>query len=429
MQHRRFRARWFALALVLAAFSAVAFGQEKIVITHYEVTEQSKLDALAVLIPEFEALYPNYKVEVIHAGYPAFIEQLALLIATGDGPDVLPLGNYLDAGTALDLRPYIERDGYDLEPIMESAIAARPGWHGPNGEIYAIPFGFAVPITIYNRDRFEAQGLAFPTTDWASPGWNWDEFVAAARRTSEDTNGDGINDRFGLDEFSPWYLAAHLWGARYYSDDYTRFTLNSPEGITAFEEMAKLVHEYAVWPRGPLGPPQGNFWGGQMAMRVSGSHELFNSQFMNLDFNYDIAPTPMGTERATYLWIDPLTINGDTEHPEAAWAWLSFITSHENMKRFVVEGHGKIPARNSLVSWFQGLAGTRMPDVALGVLFGASPYDATAHAPFMPPQVGGLLGTLEEQLWLPLIRGDDSAKNLIERLTPVMNARLAEIEW
>src|SRR3546814_19137272 len=41
----------------------------------------------------------------------------------------------------------------------------------------------------YNEEILQTEGLSVPTT--------WDEFIAAARKTTKDLNGDGIVDQFG----------------------------------------------------------------------------------------------------------------------------------------------------------------------------------------------------------------------------------------
>ena len=41
----------------------------------------------------------------------------------------------------------------------------------------------------YNPELLEAEGLEVPT--------NYEEFLAAARATTKDLNGDGITDQFG----------------------------------------------------------------------------------------------------------------------------------------------------------------------------------------------------------------------------------------
>lgn len=56
--------------------------------------------------------------------------------------------------------------------------------------IYDIPCVMDSICLVYRTDLFEAAGLTPPTT--------WEEWLACAEKLTQDTNGDGVNDTFGM---------------------------------------------------------------------------------------------------------------------------------------------------------------------------------------------------------------------------------------
>ncbi len=97
-------------------------------------------------------------------------------------------------------------------------------------------------IFAYNEDMLKKEGIAPPT--------NWAEYVAAARKLTKDTNGDGIPDQFGtghetkggggqyLSELMNYTLDA---GGRW-TDNNGKVTFNTPadgRGPGALKEVVK----------------------------------------------------------------------------------------------------------------------------------------------------------------------------------------------
>ena len=61
-----------------------------------------------------------------------------------------------------------------------------------DGELMCLPQNLSSLVVYYNRDLFDAAGLADPAMNWT-----WDDFLAAAQALTRDTDGDGAIDQFG----------------------------------------------------------------------------------------------------------------------------------------------------------------------------------------------------------------------------------------
>lgn len=142
----------------------------------------------------FEAANPGVRVVNDAISTQAeYREQVLTSIAAAAPPDVFLLDNidvpaFADRGVLLDLAPYAARVGLDTaawEPQVR-AIFTR------GGKLVAFPKGYSPMVVVYNRRLFLEAGLTPPSGDWT-----WDEFLAAARTLTRDTDGDGMVDQWG----------------------------------------------------------------------------------------------------------------------------------------------------------------------------------------------------------------------------------------
>jgi ABC-type glycerol-3-phosphate transport system substrate-binding protein len=119
--------------------------------------------------------------------------------AAGDAPDLVSVTAENFAAVRhqtplLDLRPFLPRVGLDLGGYDSSALA--PFRRGD--AVYAVPRGYSPVVLAFNRRLFDRADAAYPTTDWT-----WEDFAAAARELTQDTDDNGILDQWGT-----------LWDAR-----------------------------------------------------------------------------------------------------------------------------------------------------------------------------------------------------------------------
>ncbi len=133
--------------------------------------------------------YPDVKVQVEALGWGDLNTKLFAAIAAGDPPDLT------------ELQPYATASLYQkglLRPIDEVIQAIGEGDITPlvrklqyfDGHYYGIAHVIGANLFIYRKDLFEKKGIKIPTT--------WAELVEAARQLTEDTDGDGKIDRYGI---------------------------------------------------------------------------------------------------------------------------------------------------------------------------------------------------------------------------------------
>jgi len=217
------------------------------------------------------------------------------------------------------------------------------------------------PLGIYyNKKIFDEFGVDYP-----QDGWTWDEFLATAQALTQDTDGDGKTDVWGIQLPGPWTTGFEYWvaaaGGRLISEDGQSFVgyMDSPETAAAVQFYADLYNEYEVAPppadMNVFGGGNNEFDNGQAAMRIFGRWPQSGLR-ENPNIDLGVVGPPQQAERANVLFWGGFGIHQGTENPEAAWLWLVFLSEKipQNL----------IPARRSLAESkeFQDQIGSDVAD-------------------------------------------------------------------
>jgi multiple sugar transport system substrate-binding protein len=212
-------------AVVAWALALAACGADEAVtlrITSWQSPEENAIDA--VEFRSFEAAHPGVRIVNDPVSNSAeYREKVLTSVGAGSPPDVFLLDGIDVAAFAardvvLNLQPFAERVGVQLGLFFPQVVEPfRVG-----GKLLAFPKGFSPMVYYYNRALFADAGLAPPKN-----GWTHDEFLAAVRALTRDTDGDGVVDQWGtvldrrLYAWQAWIWSA---GADVLTADGTRAT-------------------------------------------------------------------------------------------------------------------------------------------------------------------------------------------------------------
>ncbi len=206
------------------------------------------------VVDTFESAHPEIDVTVDYtASQGDYYRKIASDFAAGQPPDVFltnyrQFGQYAGAGGLAPIQPYIENSAQisEADYYSQSLDAFR---FGDANDLYCLPQNISSLVVYYNQDLFEAAGVSLPTD-----GWNWDEFIAAAQTLTQDTDGDGAIDQYGVVvEPSMYRMVSFIWGAGgEVVDDLdhpTTLTIDTPEALAGLEMFVDLgVSGYGVVP-------------------------------------------------------------------------------------------------------------------------------------------------------------------------------------
>ena len=232
-----------ACLLTVSALLGGCNRSEKKVLRIWE-TENDPAAAKIVdrIARELEATHPGLKIEHEAIPWNDLSNKLAAAMAAGDPPDVSHLEPFMVAS--------FQSKGL-LAPIDDVIEAIGPNRIYPavkdlqlfDGHRYGIAYAIGTTFFAYRQDWAKAKGLTIPQT--------WAEFLRFAKALQEDTNGDGIIDRYGvtLPGGSPFFmdqLTAELVasnGGRLFDEKGTPTFTEQPviEALEFWRELAKLA--------------------------------------------------------------------------------------------------------------------------------------------------------------------------------------------
>lgn len=345
-----------ALLSLLVSASAVAQEDEVIQIEYWQYNFGARVDAMNMLIEQFEAENPD--IDVIHNSdivYDNFRDEIAAAAPAGVGPDVVTLfygwiPAFVDAGYLVPLpEPFTE------DYINENFVPMVAGSASFEGQYWAVPTAVRSLALFYNNDMLEEAGFDGPPE-------TLDELVAMAPELTI-YDGEPAIENIVQQGFAPqmsgqwhhWFrevLLRQYGGGAPYSEDNRQVLWDSEEGCEAFAFMTQFETELMTGSNDLFTDADDAFVNGQSALHIDGSFRLGTIERNNPDLNYGIAELPVGPngERHTYgsYWTHGITRRAaeDDARLEAATRFLEFITSPEAGELWVAEV-GELPAQNA----------------------------------------------------------------------------------
>lgn len=282
----------------------------------------------------FAELFPD--TEVIPEPPPE--DQAAMILTqmvAGNAPDII--------GMCCDTLPFWAQKGQlvDMEPLVERDLTqaqiddyAKPHWDAfanPNVGRFAMPMYMGTIVLFYNKDMFDAKGIAYPDNTWA---WTLDgngTYEDAMRRLSDTDN--------------------HIWGARI-QDGMDRLQqkiagngghwVDPNDNLTAaFDQPEALAGLQWLWDRiwtdksvvGDTARENQNseqlMGNGRIAMYESGDWQL-SPMVKTATGNYawDVAEIPQGpVQKNTLITTDGWAIWKGSKGTDQAWEFTKWLQS------------------------------------------------------------------------------------------------------
>ncbi|MDI6783041.1 MAG: sugar ABC transporter substrate-binding protein [bacterium] len=379
-------------------------------------------------IAEFERQHPNIKLKFIDIPAASYYPKLQTMIAGGTPPDAAYL--------AYDQIPIfaVKKAIQSLEPFLARSTAFDFSGYYPRvvdmlkfqGKIYGVSRDFTVFGLYYNKDMFDQAGISYPDETW-----DWNKFLAAAKKLTKDTNGDGRIDQYGFSP-EPWLDSFIYWiwanGGEIISEDLKTCIINKPETVEALQFIAdmRLKHKVAPSLVASQQPGQGTLdlmAAGRLGMYVNGSW-MISELRKKAKFRWDVAPVPKGpTERATVLFTVGMVIPTGSKHPEEAWELLKYLGGPAGQSFFgstkIASG---IPAIKSIAESTVFIDSSLPPEHIDVLLQAAAEYARPLRLSPQMNEIYELLIPATDELWL----GKKTAKQIAAELKPKIDKILAK---
>jgi len=293
------------------------------------------LEELDEIIAGFEADNAGITIEVETAPFADYFTLLQSGIASGDAPDVFELNyenfvTYAANDTLLDVGSMVNAEA----PYYPRALEAFTY----DGKQLALPESFSDVLMFYNADLFDQAGIEYPTADWT-----WDDAIAAA--TAIKALGDDTWGLFSPVQFWEFYKKAAQNGeCKFFNDDMTESTINSPACVETLELMTGFQTSGLMPTAADLSGVSDSelFLSGKLGMIVTGIW-MFGA-FADAPFNWDVQLEPMINQHAHHFFANGVAVSATTEVPEAAAKWAEYLTSSETVAKVRVAAGWELPA-------------------------------------------------------------------------------------
>jgi multiple sugar transport system substrate-binding protein len=298
------------------------------------------------LVDAFEKRHPDVGVTLSPvATQDDLMARLTTSFAGGNPPDVFLLnfrryGQFAAQGAIEPVQPFLD----ESEILDEGDFSPRAldAFRYDGQELTCLPQNLSSLVVYYNRDLFDAAGIAPPQQDWT-----WDHFLSATRElTSADRYGLGL-------EPSIIRLAPFVWsnGGEIVddADRPTTLTLTTdPAAREAVDWFLDLQLVHGVVPpdaEEQSESSQARFLRGNLGMYLNSRAVVPTLRAID-GFEWDVAPLPVAPagEPASILHSDAYCMSAGVADHGAAWRFIEFAMETGGQE-ILAESGRTVPSR------------------------------------------------------------------------------------
>jgi ABC-type glycerol-3-phosphate transport system substrate-binding protein len=261
---------------------------------------------------------------------------------------------YRDLGPLIDMD--VSFDSQDFWPGILDACTDN------GGRILGVPMAVNLSGILFDEKAFKAAGVPFP-----EPGWTWEDFSKSVAALTQPKGGQiryGYAERGFLyssiltsvvgsylertgGEVDPQVLQAEL---QWY------FDLVKSQAIAPMSDTQDQ-QAWQDWENLFKSETRPAMWTGSLADPIPGEGGMFSPDgdpFATMAISeYGFAPYPVSTDQAeartTPVTATCAAISSGSQHPRAAWAWLSFLSRQWQVRnRNLPWEIAQIPSRQSV---------------------------------------------------------------------------------
>jgi multiple sugar transport system substrate-binding protein len=346
----------FPILLVVVVLLAACGGKtaapasgEPVAITFSAWGAPEELAVWKQIVSDFEAANPGIKVNVEVSDWDAYWDKLKTQLAANNPPDVFAMDaplflDYQTRGVLANLQPFIDKNPDMLKDVYPQTLEAYKTADG----YYGLPRDFQTIVLFYNKDMFDAAGVAYPTADWT-----WEDVRTAAKKLTLDTNGDGKIEQYGF-VFDQWDMepgwSEALWsqGGDILSADHTKTLVGEPASRKGWQTLYDMVF---VDKSSPDANTIGQYGLDLFQAKIAAMTPLGHWAVPGYDgagFAYDAAPMPAGDAgHATSVNSAGFVVANASKNQEAAFEFIKFVMSEAGQKRLTELGFA-IPVLKSV---------------------------------------------------------------------------------
>ena len=259
----------------------------------FQIWDVAQRDSMQAICDAYTAKNPDVVIEVQVTSWNEYWTKLEAAAESNTMPDIFWMHTnqilyYSDFGMLADVTDLyndVEADYYQNH-FSEISIGNA---QGSNGRMYGVPKDKDNIFLVYNKEMFDAAGVAYPDENWT-----WDDLTAASAQIYDKTGKYGFM-AYNDDQMGYWSFVYQAGGC-ILTEDKTKAGFDQP-GTKKGMEFYVGMQDNDWCPKQTYfaeTAPGTAFFSEVGAMYVEGNWELMNKciNFPNMDGKWDIAPMP-----------------------------------------------------------------------------------------------------------------------------------------
>nr|WP_238355642.1 extracellular solute-binding protein [Kribbella sandramycini] len=321
---------------------AAALGQVELTVWDQEV-RGGQAAQMTAQIKAFEAKYPNIKIKRVSRSFDDLKTTLRLALSGNDAPDVVQanngrsdMGEFVKAGQLVPLDKWASAykwgERYPDSVLQYSRYSADGKTFG-EGNLYGLP------------QVGEVVGIYYNKTKVAKPPASWAEFEAELDKAKQ--AGD-VPLQFGnLDKWPAIHVFGTVLDNYALPDQITKLAFGRPGATWTTPEKQQAAEVLVSWADNGYFPKGFNGQGYDPAWQEFGKGKgtfLIAGTWLQADLQKALGDKvgfmlPPGTKSVTGGTGLPFGITNKSKNPDAAAAYINFITSPDAMKTLTSTGN------------------------------------------------------------------------------------------
>jgi multiple sugar transport system substrate-binding protein len=321
-----------------------AIGGELVTIEFSYWGNDDEIKLKQSIIKSFEDANPDIKIKGTFVDGATYPTKLQAFFTSNKAPDVISIAgdimtDFITKDLFEDLTPFIEGDGMHTGVWNDKFLDV----FRYDGKIVAAPYAYKLPAIVYNKDLFDAKGVAYPTSDWTE-----DQFTEIAKQLT-DVEGKTWGMNFS---WWPGNLLKNLYGIPVYEleDQTPHFNDNEAfkHGLSLITGMIKDGSAANAAAQESSG---GGFESGRYAMAIAAPWDMNTYQTQVKDkFKWDIVELPTHAEYGPWvapLFSDGVAMSAKSKNKDAAWTFIKYLTSDPSAQESIQDV--AVPALESFI--------------------------------------------------------------------------------
>lgn len=180
--------------------TTAADGSVNLTFQIWDVAQKAGMEAMCAAYTE---QHPNVNIEVQVTSWNEYWTKLEAAATGNQMPDIFwmhtnEILKYADNGMLADCTDIVEADKFSEVSLSNAA--------GSDGTLYAVPKDKDTVGLVYNKEMFDAAGVAYP-----DESWTWDDLVSASQAIYDATGNYGYM-AYGDDQLGYWNFVYQAGG-------------------------------------------------------------------------------------------------------------------------------------------------------------------------------------------------------------------------